>query len=85
VIVRRGRRRVRRLSTTVEPNSQSAGLHQHHHQPQASGEFIRAGADQDGQSCGISVPLTAILYGTAGTVVQVVRRQRVETRRWKPG
>jgi HlyD family secretion protein len=26
------------------------------------------------------VPLTAVLYGPAGTVVQVVRRQRVETR-----
>jgi hypothetical protein len=31
------------------------------------------------------VPLTAILYGTAGTVVQVVRRQRVETRRVETG
>ena len=27
-----------------------------------------------GQSCGVAVPLTAMLYGTAGTVVQVVRR-----------
>ena len=26
------------------------------------------------QSCGVAVPLTAVLYGTAGTVVQVVRR-----------
>jgi multidrug efflux pump subunit AcrA (membrane-fusion protein) len=33
-----------------------------------------------GQSCGVSVPLTAVLYGSAGPVVQVVRRQRVETR-----
>jgi HlyD family secretion protein len=33
-----------------------------------------------GQSCGVSVPLTAILYGSAGTVVQVVRRDRIETR-----
>jgi HlyD family secretion protein len=38
-----------------------------------------------GQSCGVSVPLTAILYGTAGTVVQVVRRARVETRRVEVG
>ena len=38
-----------------------------------------------GQSCGISVPLTAILYGTAGTVVQVVRRARVETKRVEVG
>jgi HlyD family secretion protein len=31
------------------------------------------------------VPLTAILYGNAGTVVQVVKRQRVETRRVETG
>jgi multidrug efflux pump subunit AcrA (membrane-fusion protein) len=34
-----------------------------------------------GESCGIAVPLSAVLYGTAGTIVQVVRRDRVETRR----
>ena len=38
-----------------------------------------------GQSCGLSVPLTAILYGSAGTVVQVVRRGRVETKRVEVG
>ena len=38
-----------------------------------------------GQSCGVSVPLTAILYSTAGTVVQVVERDRVETRRVETG
>ena len=27
-----------------------------------------------GQSCGIAVPLTSILYASAGTVVQVIRR-----------
>jgi multidrug efflux pump subunit AcrA (membrane-fusion protein) len=37
------------------------------------------------QSCGVSVPLTAVLYSTAGTVVQVVRRQRVETKRVEVG
>jgi hypothetical protein len=37
------------------------------------------------QSCGVSLPLTAVLYGSAGTVVQVVRRQRVETRRVEVG
>jgi multidrug efflux pump subunit AcrA (membrane-fusion protein) len=78
--------RVRRLSTTVEPNSQLAQV------------FIAvtttrrllvnsSGRAQikTGQSCGISVPLTAILYGNAGTVVQVVKRQRVETRRVETG
>jgi multidrug efflux pump subunit AcrA (membrane-fusion protein) len=37
------------------------------------------------QSCGVAVPLTAVLYSTAGTVVQVVRRQRVETKRVEVG
>ena len=37
------------------------------------------------ESCGIAVPLTAVLYGTAGTVVQVIRRQRVETRHVEVG
>ena len=34
-----------------------------------------------GRSCGVSVPLTAILYGDDSTVVQVIRRDRVETHR----
>ncbi|MDB5628852.1 MAG: Secretion protein HlyD, partial [Tardiphaga sp.] len=38
-----------------------------------------------GESCGIAVPLTSVLYGGAGTVVQVVRRDRVETRRVEVG
>jgi HlyD family secretion protein len=37
------------------------------------------------QSCGVSVPLTAVLYGSAGTVVQVVRRDRIETKRVEVG
>ena len=37
------------------------------------------------QSCGVAVPLTAVLYGSAGTVVQVVRRDRVETKRVEVG
>ena len=78
--------RVRRLSTTVEPNSQLAQV------------FIAVTTNRrllvnssgraqikTGQSCGISVPLTAILYGNAGTVVQVVKRDRVETKRVETG
>jgi len=38
-----------------------------------------------GQSCGVAVPLTAVLYGSAGTVVQVVRRARIETKRVQVG
>ena len=78
--------RVRRLSTTVEPNSQLA-------QVIVAVTTARrllvnsSGRAQikTGQSCGVSVPLTAILYGSAGTVVQVVRRGRVETRRVETG
>ncbi len=38
-----------------------------------------------GQSCNVAVPLTAVQYGTAGTVVQVVKRSRIETRRVELG
>jgi HlyD family secretion protein len=78
--------KVRRLSTTVEPNTQLAQV------------FVGVTTNRrllvnssgraqikTGQSCGVAVPLTAILYGTAGTVVQVVRRGRVETRRVETG
>jgi HlyD family secretion protein len=37
------------------------------------------------ESCAVAVPLTAVLYETAGTVVQVVRRDRVETKRVEIG
>ena len=38
-----------------------------------------------GQSCGVAIPLTAIQYSAAGTVVQVVKRQRIETKRVETG
>jgi multidrug efflux pump subunit AcrA (membrane-fusion protein) len=38
-----------------------------------------------GQSCNVAVPLTAVQYGSAGTVVQVVKRSRIETRRVEVG
>jgi multidrug efflux pump subunit AcrA (membrane-fusion protein) len=78
--------KVRRLAPTVEPNSQLGQV------------FVGVSSNRKllvnssgratiktGQSCGVSVPLTAILYSTAGTVVQVVRRDRVETRRVETG
>ena len=78
--------RVRRLSTTVEPNSQLGqvfiGLTTNRRLLVNSSGRAQI---KTGQSCGIAVPLTAILYGSAGTVVQVVRRQRVETRRVETG
>ena len=38
-----------------------------------------------GQSCNVAVPLTAIQYSSAGTVVQVIRHNRVETKRVEIG
>jgi multidrug efflux pump subunit AcrA (membrane-fusion protein) len=74
--------KVRRVAVTVEPNSQLGQV------------FVALSSTRrllvnssaramikTGQSCSVAVPLTAILYGSAGTVVQVVRRDRVETRR----
>ena len=80
--------RVRRLSPTVEPNSQlgqvTVGVTATNRRllVNSSGRALIT----TGRSCGnVSVPLTAILYGSAGTVVQVVRRARVETRRVEVG
>jgi HlyD family secretion protein len=78
--------RVRRLSTTVQPDSQLAqvflGITTNRRLLVNSSGRAQI---KTGQSCGLAVPLTAILYGTAGTVVQVVRRGRVETRRVETG
>jgi HlyD family secretion protein len=78
--------KVRRVASTVEPNSQLGQV------------FVSVTTNRKllvnssgramiktGQSCGVSVPLTAVLYGSAGTVVQVVRRARVETKRVEVG
>jgi HlyD family secretion protein len=77
---------VRRVAPTVEPNSQLGQV------------FIaittnrRLLINSSGratirttQSCGVSVPLAAVLYSSAGTVVQVVKRERIETRRVEVG
>ncbi len=78
--------RVRRVASTVEPNSQLGQVFisltsTRRLLVNSSGRALI----ETGQSCGVSVPLTSILYGSAGTVVQVVRRDRVETRRVEVG
>lgn len=78
--------KVRRIGPTVEPNIQQGMVYigissQKRLLLNASGRALI----KTGQSCNISVPLTAILYGTAGTVVQVIRRNRVETKRVEIG
>ena len=44
------------------------------------GAFGKATIDM-GQSCGVTIPFSSVLYGAEGPVVQVVRNNRVETRR----
>ena len=78
--------RVRRIAPTIEPNSQLGQVFisitpARRFLVNASGRALI----KTGQSCGIAVPLTSILYGSAGTVVQVVRRARIETRRVETG
>jgi HlyD family secretion protein len=78
--------KVRRVASTVEPNSQLGQVFV----TIASSRRLMANSYaramiKTGESCGVSVPLTAILYGSAGTVVQIVRRQRIETRRVEVG
>lgn len=78
--------KVRRIGATVEPNSQLGQVTVSITSARRlmSNAYARA-MIKTGESCGIAVPLTAILYGTGGTVVQVVRRQRVEARRVEVG
>ena len=78
--------KVRRVATIVEPNTQLGQVLI----ALSSTRRLLANSSaramiKTGQSCGVSVPLTAILYGSAGTVAQVVRRDRVETRRVELG
>jgi multidrug efflux pump subunit AcrA (membrane-fusion protein) len=78
--------KVRRVAPTIEPNSQlgQAVISVTTNRRLLVNSSGRA-LIKTGQSCGVSVPLTAVLYGSAGTVVQVVRRQRVETKRVEVG
>jgi HlyD family secretion protein len=74
--------KVRRVSPTVEPNIQlgqvliSVTTNRRLLVNSSARAMITTG-----KSCNnVAVPLTAVLYGSAGTVVQVVRRARVETK-----
>jgi multidrug efflux pump subunit AcrA (membrane-fusion protein) len=78
--------RVRRVSATVEPNSQLGQVFVavNSTKPLLANSSGKASI-KTGESCGVSIPLTAVLYSNAGTVVQVVRRQQIETRRVEIG
>jgi multidrug efflux pump subunit AcrA (membrane-fusion protein) len=78
--------RVRRIAPTVEPAVQLGpvylGITVNRKLPvNTSGRALI----KTGQSCGVAVPLTAIQYTAAGTVVQVVRRNHIETKSVETG
>jgi HlyD family secretion protein len=78
--------KVRRVASSVEPNSQLGQVVIALNAPRRlmTNSYARA-MIKTGESCGIALPLTAILYSAGGTVVQVVRRHRIETRRVEVG
>ena len=78
--------KVRRVGPTVQPEVQQGqvfiGITTNRHLlvNSSARALIKVG-----QSCNVAVPLTAVQYGSAGTVVQVVKRQRIETKRVEIG
>jgi hypothetical protein len=78
--------KVRRVGPTVEPNVQLGQVYIGIATPQRLllNSYGRA-LIKTGQACNVAVPLTAVLYSPAGTVVQVVRRNRIETKRVEVG
>jgi HlyD family secretion protein len=78
--------KLRLIAPTVEPNSQLGRVFI---ALTASGRLLVKSSARakikTGESCGLAVPLSAVLYESTGTVVQVVRRARVETRRVELG
>lgn len=79
--------RVRSVSSTIDPITQLGQVRVQVTTPKA--RLLMNGSGRatirTGESCNVAVPLTAILYGSGGAVIQVVRRQRVETRRIEVG
>jgi HlyD family secretion protein len=74
--------RVRVVSTTVDPTTQLGHVRiSLERSPMLRvGAFARA-AIVVGESCGAAVPLSALLFGPDGPTVQVIRENRIETRR----
>jgi multidrug efflux pump subunit AcrA (membrane-fusion protein) len=78
--------KIRRVAPTIEPNSQLGQVFIGLTSNRRLAVNMSARAQiKVGQSCGVAVPLTAVQYSSGGTVVQVVRRQRIETKRVEIG
>ena len=74
--------RVRLVSSIVDPTTQLGEMRVAiAHNPQVRvGAFARATVSF-GQSCGVAVPLSALLFGPDGSIVQTIHNDRIETRR----
>jgi len=74
--------RLRFASTSVDPTTQLGQIRiSLGGNPQLrAGTFARAIIDVM-QRCGVGIPFSAVLYGSGGAIVQVVRDQRIETHR----
>jgi HlyD family secretion protein len=72
---------VRTLAANIDPSTQQgeARILVGSNPALRVGAFARAIVNL-GQSCAVAIPLSAVLYGSEGQVVQVVRGDRVETR-----
>jgi RND family efflux transporter MFP subunit len=74
--------KVRLFSTTINPTTQlgQVRIFVGSDQRLRVGAFGRA-TIQVGRRCGAAIPLSAVLYGQGGAIVQVVRDGRIESRR----
>lgn len=78
---------VRSVSSTIDPITQlgQVRLQVTTEKPRLLVNASGRATIKTGESCNVAVPLSAILYGSGGAVIQVVRRQRIETRRVEVG
>jgi HlyD family secretion protein len=78
--------KIRRVAPTVEPNSQLGQVFIGINSNRRLAVNLSGRAQiKVGQSCGVAVPLTAVQYSSGGTVVQVVRSQRIEIKQVEVG
>jgi RND family efflux transporter MFP subunit len=74
--------RVRVVSTMVDPATQLGlvRISLERNPMLRVGAFARATIDV-GESCGVTVPLSALLFGPDGPIIRLIRENRIETRR----
>jgi multidrug efflux pump subunit AcrA (membrane-fusion protein) len=78
--------KVRLIATSVNPTTQLGQVHiSIGNDPRLRVGVFGKATIRLSQRCGPALPLSAVLYGTGGQFVQVVRSDRVETRRVEIG